>query len=84
VVEGLVKRGRVAPILVMVDGNAGLIRSVRKGWPEAQIQRCTKHKLESLLAKAPKHCHEELKRDYGAITHAEDREAAEKAYVNGG
>jgi transposase-like protein len=53
---------------------------VREGWPEARIQRCTRHKLENLLAKAPKHCHEELKRDYGAITHAEDGEAAGKAY----
>jgi transposase-like protein len=25
------------------------------------------------LAKAPKHCHEELERDYGAMTHAENR-----------
>jgi transposase-like protein len=81
VVEGLVKRGLVAPMLVMLDGNAGLIRAVREGWPEAKIQRCTRHKLENLLAKAPKHCHEEMKRDYGAITHAEDREAAEKAYA---
>lgn len=80
VVEGLVKRGLVAPMLVMVDGNAGLLRSVREGWPEAQVQRCAWHKLENLLAKAPKHCHEELKRDYGSITYAEDREAAEKAY----
>jgi transposase-like protein len=81
VVEGLVTRGLVAPRLVMVDGNAGLIRSVREGWPGAEIQRCTQHKLENLLAKAPKHCHEELKRDYGAITHGEDREAAERAYA---
>jgi len=81
VVEGLVKRGLVAPRLVMLDGNAGLIRAVREGWPQAEIQRCTKHKLENLLAKAPKHCHEELRRDYGAITHAEDREGAERAYA---
>ena len=52
----------------------------RAAWPEALLQRCTKHKLENLLSKAPKHCHEELKRDYGAITHADGREAAEKAY----
>ncbi len=46
-----------------------------------ELQRCTWHKLENLLAKAPKHCHAELKRDYAAITHAENREAAEKAYA---
>jgi transposase-like protein len=80
VIEGLMRRGLRAPILVMLDGNAGLIRSVREAWPDARIQRCTRHKLENLLSKAPKHCHEELKRDYAAITHADDREAAEKAY----
>jgi len=80
VIEGLVRRKLAAPILVMLDGNPGLIRSVREAWPEAEVQRCTKHKLENLLAKAPKHCHDELKRDYAAITHAGDREQAEKAY----
>ncbi len=81
VIEGLVALNLVAPRLVLLDGNAGLIRAVREAWPEAELQRCTWHKLENLLAKAPKHCHAELKRDYAAITHAENREAAEKAYA---
>lgn len=80
VVEDLVMRNMVAPVLVLVDGNAGLLGSIRENWPETEIQRCAHHKLENLLSKAPKHCHEELKRDFGAITHAECREAAEKAY----
>ena len=80
VIEGLVQRGLVPPLLVMVDGNAGLIRSVREAWPEARLQRCTQHKLENLIAKAPKHCHEELRRDFRTITHGMDREEAEKAY----
>jgi putative transposase len=80
VMEGLVERNLGTPIAVILDGNRGLIGSVRRLWPKAEIQRCTKHKLENLLAKAPKHCHEELKRDYGAITHAENLETAQKAY----
>jgi transposase-like protein len=80
VVEGLRQRGLVPPRLVLMDGNAGLVRSARETWPEADIQRCTKHKLENLLDKAPKHCHDELKRDYGSITHAANRKDAEKAY----
>ena len=80
VIEALVRRNLAAPLLVLLDGNAGLIRSVREAWPGARLQRCTKHKLENLLAKAPKHSHPELKRDYGAITHAKNREEAEKAY----
>jgi transposase-like protein len=80
VIEGLVRRNLSAPILVMLDGNAGLIRSVREAWPETRLQRCSKHKLENLLAKAPKHCHDELKRDYNSIMYAENLEGAEKAY----
>jgi len=58
------------PPLVILDGNPGLCRAVRDTWLASELQCCTKHKLENLLAKAPKHCHAELKRDYHAITHA--------------
>ncbi|MFH0779044.1 MAG: IS256 family transposase, partial [Candidatus Eisenbacteria bacterium] len=81
VVEGLVRRNLAAPILVMLDGNAGLIRAVRESWPTARIQRCTRHKLENLLGKAPKHCHGELKRDYDAIVYAQDGREADEAYT---
>ena len=80
VIEALVRRNLGAPMLVMLDGNAGLIRSVRDAWPETKLQRCGKHKLANLLSKAPKHCHDELKRDYHSILYAEDLEEAEKAY----
>jgi putative transposase len=80
IVQGLAKRGLVAPRLVILDGNAGLCRAVKETWPGVDVQRCTKHKLENLLAKAPKHCHGELKRDYQAITHADDAAAARSAY----
>lgn len=80
VIEGLAERGMRPPRLVQIDGNAGLIRSIRSCWPQARIQRCTKHKWENVRSKAPKHCHEELKRDYDAVVYAEDRTAAETAY----
>ena len=80
IVQGLAKRGLVPAKLVVLDGNPGLSRAVRQTWPGVEVQRCTKHKLENLLAKAPKHCHAELKRDYQAITHAEDIVAGRSAY----
>ena len=76
------KRNLAAPVVALVDGNAGLLGTIRGNWPETEIQRCTHHKLENLLSKAPKHSHEELRRDFNAITHAENREAAEKACKN--
>lgn len=80
IVQGLAKRGLAPAKLVVLDGNPGLSRAVRQTWPGVEVQRCTKHKLDNLLAKAPKHCHAELKRDYHAITHAEDIVAARSAY----
>jgi transposase-like protein len=64
----------------MLDGSPGLMRAVREVWSGVRVQRCTRHKLENLLAKAPKHSHDELKRDYAGITHAADGEEAERAY----
>jgi len=80
VVEDLRDRGLRAPQLLVVDGNKGLLRAIRDTWSNADIQRCTKHKLENLLEKAPKHCHDEIKRDYHDIVYADDLEAAQKAY----
>ena len=80
VIRDLSGRGLAAPVLVVLDGNKGLIRAVSEAWPGVEIQRCTKHKLENLLSKAPKHCHPELKRDYAAITHPLNAEAAHRAY----
>lgn len=79
-VEDLAARGLRAPKLLVVDGNAGLLRAIRENWGESEIQRCTKHKWENLKAAAPKHCHAELKRDYDAIVRAKNLEAAQKAY----
>jgi putative transposase len=80
VVEDLVRRGLPQPALVVLDGNAGLLRSIREGWPKTRIQRCTKHKLENLCSKAPKHSHAELKRDYDSIIHATDLSEAKRSH----
>lgn len=80
IVEGLAKRGLPAPRLVILDGNAGLSRAVRETWPGVDVQRCANHKWRNLQAKAPRHCHGELKRDYHAIVYAEDATAARNAY----
>ncbi len=80
ILQDLIGRNLPAPTLVVIDGCKGLRNAVGDAWPTALVQRCTKHKLENLLAKAPEHCQQELKRDYHAITHAESAAAAHKAY----
>ncbi len=80
VLQDLVGRNLPAPTLVVIDGCKGLRNAVGDAWPTALVQRCTKHKLENLLAKTPQHCQQELKRDYRAITHAQSASLAHKAY----
>lgn len=79
-VADLKQRRLPAPLLTVLDGNAGLVRAVKEAWPSSAVQRCTKHKLENLLAKAPRHAHGELKRDYAAIVRPVSAEAARRAY----
>lgn len=69
--EDLSRRGLKDPLLVVTDGNKGLTGAVREIWPDAALQRCMRHKLDNLLAHAPKHAHEEIKRDYHAIMYGE-------------
>jgi putative transposase len=79
VIDDLARRGLAAPVLVVVDGNRGLSKAIRTVWRETLVQRCTRHKRENLLAAAPKHCHEELKRDYRTIVAAKNLETARVA-----
>ena len=79
-VEDLVGRGLRAPVLIIIDGHAGLRRAVSEIWPQAAVQRCVVHKLRNLEAHAPKRSLEELRADFHAITTAADGQAARAAY----
>ncbi len=75
-IADLERRNLSWPSAVIADGNPGLCRAVREAWPKTALQRCTKHKIENLLAKAPKHSHPELKRDFHRMVYAANRETA--------
>jgi transposase-like protein len=81
-ISDLARRGLSAPVVAVVDGNAGLLRAMRKEWPQVKIQRCIKHKWENLKTHTPKHAHREMKRDYDAIVMAENHKAASLAYAS--
>jgi putative transposase len=49
--DDLVARGLQAPVLAIIDGNAGLRRAVGLVWPKAAVQRCCVHKLRNLERK---------------------------------
>jgi putative transposase len=50
----LTARGLGAPLLVVTDGNPGLVRAVKQVFPGVRRQRCQVHKLRNILAKLPK------------------------------
>jgi transposase-like protein len=77
--DDLVARGLRAPVLVIIDGNAGLRRAVELVWPRAAVQRV--HKLRNLERKAPKHALAEIRDDFHRIVYAAKADAARTAYT---
>lgn len=80
-VEDLASRGLPAPVLVVIDGNAGLRHAVGHTWPQAAVQRCVVHKLRNLEAHAPKRVVDEIRATFHAITEADSERAARTAYT---
>ena len=79
-VEALKARGLRAPLLVVIDGHAGLRQAVGRTWPTTAVQRCAVHKLRNLERKAPKHALDELREDFHRIVYAASAEAGHTAY----
>ena len=79
--DDLVARGLQAPVLAIIDGNAGLRRAVGLVWPTAAVQRCCVHKLRNLEGKAPKHVLAEIRDDFHRIVYAANADTARTAYA---
>lgn len=63
-------RGLKRPLLVITDGNPGLIRALAEVWSDVPRQRCTKHRTANILARVPKKRQEEVKKALHKIFHA--------------
>jgi putative transposase len=79
--DDLVARGLQAPVLAIIDGNAGLRRAVGFVWPQAAVQWCCVHKLRNLERKAPKHALVEIRDDFHRIVYAANADTARTAYA---
>jgi transposase-like protein len=75
-IQDLAARGLECPQLIASDGNKGLRAACAQVWGSLRHQRCTLHKLRNLIAKAPKHCLDELREDYRGIVYAESHAQA--------
>ena len=68
--DDLVARGLREPLLVITDGNPGLIKAVRQTWPTAPRQRCIVHRIRNVLARIPKRDHQRIRTELNAIFYA--------------
>jgi putative transposase len=76
VLRDLKRRGMVAPVLAIGDGNLGFWAALRDVYPETKEQRCWKHKLANVLDKLPKRLQAKSKEQLHEIMYAPDRASA--------
>jgi transposase-like protein len=76
VLRDLKRRGMVAPVLAIGDGNLGFWAALRDVFPETREQRCWKHKMANVLDKLPKRLQARAKEQLHEIMYAPDRKSA--------
>jgi len=85
VLRDLKRRGLVAPLLAIGDGNLGFWAALRDVYPETREQRCSKHtpalaggarEIANVLDKLPKRLQAKTKEQLHEIMYAPDRESA--------
>lgn len=59
--QEMVARGLAEPLLIVTDGNPGVLKAIDEVFPRSLKQRCQKHRLENIVGKAPKEVHGELR-----------------------
>ena len=72
----LKRRGMSAPMLAIGDGGLGFWAALREVYPEAEEQRCWKHKIANVLDKLPKRLQPRAKDMLHEIMRAPDRQSA--------
>lgn len=73
-------RGLADPLLVVSDGNHGVITAIDTYFPTSYRQRCVKHKMDNILDAIPKEKHDEVRPKlnrifYGATSLEQAKEA---------
>lgn len=76
ILRDLKRRGMTAPVLAIGDGALGFWAALREVYPQAEEQRCWKHKIANVLDKLPKRLQPRAKDMLHEIMKAPDRESA--------
>ncbi|MCI0613516.1 IS256 family transposase [bacterium] len=72
----MTERGLVEPVMIVSDGNPGVIKACREVFPDSLKQRCQVHKMRNILARLPKAAMSEMKPMIQKIFTAESYQAA--------
>jgi putative transposase len=77
--EDMIKRGLNDPLLTVIDGCPGLIKTVKEVFPNSDIQRCTKHRTDNILDKVLKEDRAKVKDSLRKIFYATTYDHAKEA-----
>ena len=72
--QEMTRRGLKTPLMVITDGNPGVIKAIGDVFPLSLRQRCQRHKMNNILGKAPKEASDLLKKEIHRSFHAETYE----------
>jgi putative transposase len=75
--EDLLNRGLRQPLLIVSDGNKGLIKAIARNFPLSKRQRCIAHKMRNILNKLPQEVQRSIKAEIHNIYYAYDKTEAE-------
>jgi transposase-like protein len=67
----MTRRGLNEPLLIVTDGNPGVLKAIDEVFPNSLKHRCQKHRMENILGKAPAAMRAELKAEILKSFHAE-------------
>jgi len=70
VLNDLVERGLNEPLLLVTDGNPGLLKAIKDIWPKIARQRCAIHRIRNVLARVPKKRQDEVRKAVHRIFYA--------------
>jgi len=70
----MTSRGLSEPLLIVTDGNPGVLKAIGEVFSQSLKQRCQKHRLDNILGKAPKEIHAKLKAAILESFHADSYE----------
>ena len=77
-IHGMIRRGLREPLLVITDGNPGMIASVHACFPKSYRQRCIFHKMQNVLTKVPETDRPMVKDWLNSVYQAPTHKAGEK------